>query len=100
MKSLAPSLELNNNLPIYIPGLQNKITISPNFFFIACQNLEGTFGRNKIPNTILKRVQLIRYPEPEFKIIIRDIYNDINEHQLKDNIPDIIYDFFDCFNNN
>ena len=33
MKSLAPSLELNNNLPIYIPGLQNKITISPNFFF-------------------------------------------------------------------
>ena len=32
MKSLAPSLELNNNLPIYIPGLQNKIIIAPNFF--------------------------------------------------------------------
>ena len=34
MKSLAPSLELNNNLPIYIPGLQNKIIRAPNFFLL------------------------------------------------------------------
>ena len=100
MKSLAPSLELNNNLPIYIPGLQNKIIINPNFFFIACQNLEGTSGRNKIPKTISKRVQLIRYPEPEFKIIIREIYNNINEYDLDNEIPDIISNFFDYFNNN
>ena len=54
MKSLAPALEINNDQTIYIPGLNEKISIKSNFFFIACQNDLGTIGRNPVPNLILK----------------------------------------------
>ena len=36
MKSLVPSFDLNFNYKIFIPGINKKIKINPNYFFIAC----------------------------------------------------------------
>ena len=69
MKSLVPTLDLNYNCKIYIPGVIEKVKINPNFFFIACQNDFNTTGRNSLPKLLEKKIRRISYPEPPLKEI-------------------------------
>ena len=45
MKAITPILELKFGKEILIPGIENKISIEHDFFFIICQNTKNTFGR-------------------------------------------------------
>ena len=49
MKAITPILELKFGKEILIPGIENKISIDPDFFFIICQNTKNTFGRKDLP---------------------------------------------------
>ena len=69
MKSLVPSLDLNYNIKIHIPGIKKKIKISQKFFFIACQNDFTTAGRNSLPKLLAKKLKCISYPEPPIEDI-------------------------------
>lgn len=62
MEALAPVLEQFNSGKIYIPGLNEPVTIDNDFFFVACQNDVGTIGRNAIPSSILPRFKILYYP--------------------------------------
>ena len=91
MKSLAPALEINNDQTIYIPGLNEKISIKSNFFFIACQNDLGTIGRNPVPNIILKRFKELKYPgqdSNEVQKLCIDIKNSLYSKDEKKSISD------------
>lgn len=63
MKSLSLALDPTIGQNVYIPGIGQNITISPEFHFIACQNAIGTLGRNAIPDSIAQRFVYIDYPE-------------------------------------
>ena len=67
MKSIVPSLDLNFNCKIYIPGINKKIKINQKYFFIACQNDFTTTGRNSLPKLLAKKLKCIPYPEPSIK---------------------------------
>ena len=69
MKSIVPSLDWNFNCKIYIPGINKKIRINQNYFFIACQNDFNTTGRNSLPKLLAKKLKCIQYPEPPVKDI-------------------------------
>ena len=71
MKSLVPSFDLNFNYKIFIPGINKKIKINPNYFFIACQNDFTTTGRNSLPKLLAKKLKCIPYPEPPMKDITK-----------------------------
>ncbi|KAK8878640.1 hypothetical protein M9Y10_005420 [Tritrichomonas musculus] len=91
MKSLAPALEQTIESDIFIPGLDNSISISPDFFFIACQNELGTLGRNAIPETISPRFVYIDYPTPskeDLQNICVQISKGGETEDTKDLIPD------------
>ena len=52
MKAITPVLELKFSEKIIIPGIENKVSIDPDFFFIICQNTRNTFGRMDLPEKI------------------------------------------------
>ena len=72
MKSLSPALEPNFGESIYIPGVDQNITIHNSFHFIACQNFLGTIGRNAIPESIINRFSQLNFPE-QIEEDIKDI---------------------------
>ena len=77
MKAIAPSLELKLGQNILIPGIEDKILINPNFFFIICQNDQSTFGRKYLPDQIKVKLKVINYPdriEKEIENICRTMY--------------------------
>ena len=63
MKAITPILELKFRKEIIIPGIENKILIDPDFFFIICQNTRDTFGRKEIPERIKIKIKVINYPD-------------------------------------
>ena len=77
MKSLVPSLDLNFNYKIYIPGINKKIKVNQNYFFIACQNDFNITGRNSLPKLLAKKLKCIPFPEPPMKDI-QQICSSIN----------------------
>ena len=90
MKSLVPVLDLNLNNKIYIPGIQKKIKIQQNFFFIACQNDFTTTGRNSLPKLLAKKLKCINYPHPPINEIEKicshinsDLYTTNARNELK-----------------
>ena len=94
MKSILPSLSKFKDYNIYIPGLEKKIKINPNFVFIACQNKVGTLGRNKLPDLIESSLRELIYPShikktsEEIKVIESDVKNicvEINNSLKKEN---------------
>ena len=99
MKSISPALENIDMNFIYIPGIGKDIKINPNFFFISCQNEEGTIGRNSLPKTLLKRIQEIYYPnqqnDEEIISIIQEIENDLN---IKNSNSEKLAKFFIIYN--
>ena len=87
MKCISPTLELDYCNNIYIPGIEGKIKIDPDFFLIICQNTKDTFGRKELPEIIKNKIKIIFYPEriqSEIEEICNDMYNDIfSEKTLK-----------------
>ena len=78
MKAITPCLELKYNKKIIIPGIEGKIEINPNFFFIICQNTRETFGRKELPEKIKVKIKIINYPDriqDEIEKICVSIYN-------------------------
>ena len=63
MKAITPILELKFRNDIIIPGIENKISIDPDFFFIICQNTKNTFGRKDLPEKIKIKIKVINYPD-------------------------------------
>jgi MoxR-like ATPase len=59
MKSLAIALETNINQGIYFSFVEEIISPSNNFHFIACQNFVGTIGRNLVPDSIISRFRIL-----------------------------------------
>jgi len=77
MKAITPILELKFGEKIIIPGIENKISIDPDFFFIICQNTRNTFGRKDLPEKIKVKIKVINYPnrvKEEIKNICESIY--------------------------
>ena len=81
MKSIAPALELEFNRDIIIPGIENKISIDPDFFFIICQNTKNTFGRKDLPPKIKIKIKVINYPD-RVKEEIENICESIFENKF------------------
>ena len=63
MKAITPILELKFREEILIPGIENEISIDPDFFFIICQNTKNTFGRKDLPEKIKVKIKVINYPD-------------------------------------
>ncbi len=63
MKALIPVLELKFNEEMLIPGIDGKISINPNLFFVVCQNTRETFGRKELPEKFKVKIKIIDYPE-------------------------------------
>ena len=82
MKAITPILELKFNEDILIPGIENKITIDPDFFFIICQNTKNTFGRKDLPEKIKVKIKVINYPD-RIKEEIEGICESICENLFK-----------------
>jgi len=77
MKAITPILELKFGEKIIIPGIENRISIDPDFFFIICQNTRNTFGRKDLPEKIKVKIKVINYPnrvKEEIKNICESIY--------------------------
>ena len=77
MKCISPALELNYCNNIYIPGIEGKIKMDPDFFLIICQNSKDVFGRKDLPDNIKNKVKVIFYPEriqEEIESICVDMY--------------------------
>ena len=80
MKSITPILELRFNENIIIPGIDDKIMIDPDFFFIICQNPKETFGRKDLPEKIKVKIKVINYPErikEEIENICENMYDNL-----------------------
>jgi len=80
MKAITPVLELKFNEDILIPGIENKITIDPDLFFIICQNTKNTFGRKDLPEKIKVKIKVINYPDrikKEIESICESICNNL-----------------------
>ena len=69
MKAIVPALELKFNKDIIIPGIENKISISDDFFFIICQNTKEISGRRELPERIKTKIKVVEYPERVIKEI-------------------------------
>ena len=82
MKAITPILELKFREEILIPGIENKISIDPDFFFIICQNTKNTFGRKDLPEKIKVKIKIINYPE-RVKEEIENICESICENLFK-----------------
>ena len=81
MRSIVPALELNYSNKLIIPGIEGKIKIDPDFFFIICQNTKDTFGRKELPEKIKSKIKIINYPErikEEIENICISMYYDIH----------------------
>ena len=63
MKAITPILELKFRQDILIPGIEKKISIDPDFFFIICQNTKEIFGRKDLPEKIKIKIKVINYPD-------------------------------------
>ena len=99
MKSISPALENFDMNLVYIPGIGKNINIHPNFFFISCQNDEGTIGRNSLPKTLLKRTQKIIYPEQQNEKEIQSIINEIEvKLNIKNSNAEKLSKFFIIYN--
>ena len=82
MKAITPILELKFGENILIPGIENKISIDPDFFFVICQNTKDTFGRKDLPQKIKVKIKVINYPE-RIKEEIEQICISISENLFK-----------------
>ena len=85
MKSIVPSLELNYSKKLIIPGIEGKIKIDPDFFFIICQNTKDTFGRKELPEKIKFKIKTIYYPErikEEIENICVSMFNDFHFEKI------------------
>ena len=63
MKAMTSILELKYREEILIPGIENKISIDPYFFFIIYQNTKNTFGHKDLPEKIKVKIKVINYPD-------------------------------------
>ena len=88
IKAISPALEINLKYNIYFPGIENPISIHPNFFFVICQNEPGTIGRNYLPQNIKKRIKEIFYPPQEIEDIVK-ICKDISKDIYKEKYDDL-----------
>ena len=80
MKAITPILELKFREEILIPGIENKISIDPDFFFIICQNTKNTFGRKDLPEKIKVKIKVINYPDrvkEEIENICESIFDNL-----------------------
>ncbi len=87
MKSLTPALESNFVKTIFIPGINHKIVIGNNFFFIDCQN--KIEGRNSVPTIIIKDLHILKYPkqdENDILYICKDIKKSTYKKEKKNRI--------------
>ena len=91
MKSVTPVLEQTFNQDLIIPGIERKVSIDPDFFFIICQNDIGTFGRNELPDKIKIKLRTFKYPEQtkeEIESICeslnKSLYEDTEKEKLED----------------
>ena len=104
MKSIVPALELNFSKKLIIPGIEGKIKIDPDFFFIICQNTKDTFGRKELPENIKNKIKTIYYPErikEEIENICVSIYNDMHfESLMSENKAKLCGDFMMKINEN
>ena len=78
MKAIIPILELKFGEDILVPGIENKVSIDPDFFFIICQNTKNTFGRKDLPEKLKIKIKVINYPDrvkAEIENICESIYN-------------------------
>jgi len=82
MKAITPILELKFGEDILIPGIENKISINPDFFFIICQNSKNTFGRKDLPEKVKVKIKIINYPD-RIKEEIENICESIYEKLFK-----------------
>ena len=82
MKAITPILELKFGEDILIPGIENKISINPDFFFIICQNTKNTFGRKDLPEKVKVKIKIINYPD-RIKEEIENICESIYEKLFK-----------------
>ena len=90
MKSLSPALEPAFGESIYIPGVEQNITINNSFHFIACQNFLGTIGRKAIPESIINRFRQFNFPdqiEKDIKNICIKMKNDFYQEEMKNENP-------------
>ena len=92
MKSIFPALELNFSKDMIFPGIEGKIQIDPDFFFVICQNTKEILGRKELPDKIKNKIKTIYYPKrilEEIEKICISIYEDfhfekkINEKDAK-----------------
>ena len=83
MKSVSPVLEQTFNQDLIIPGIERKVSIDPDFFFIICQNDVGTFGRNELPDKIKIKLRTFKYPE-QTKKEIEEICSSLNNSLYKE----------------
>ena len=80
IKAITPILELKFREEILIPGIKNKISIDPDFFFIICQNTKNTFGRKDLPEKIKVKIKVINYPDrvkEEIENICESIFDNL-----------------------
>ena len=82
MKAITPILELIFGEDILIPGIENKISINPDFFFVICQNTKNTFGRKDLPEKVKVKIKIINYPD-RIKEEIENICESIYEKLFK-----------------
>ena len=82
MKAITPILELKFCEDFLIPGIEDKISIDPDFFFIICQNTKNTFGRKDLPEKIKVKIKVINYPD-RIKEEIENICESICENLFK-----------------
>ena len=83
MKAITPILELKFREDILIPGIEKKISIDPDFFFIICQNTKEIFGRKDLPEKIKIKIKVINYPD-RIKEEIENICESISENLFKE----------------
>ena len=86
MKAITFILELKFKEEILIPGIENKISIDPDFFLIICQNIKNTFGGKDLPEKI--KVIIINYADrvkKEIKSISESIFENLfkSRQQIK-----------------
>ena len=84
MKSVTPVLEQTFNQDLIIPGIEKKVSIDPDFFFIICQNDVGTFGRNELPDKIKIKLRTFQYPK-QTKEEIEEICSKKNKSLYEEN---------------
>ncbi|EAY22716.1 hypothetical protein TVAG_476450 [Trichomonas vaginalis G3] len=81
LKSLRIAIEPKEGDDIELPNNEKTVTVSPNYFFIGCQNDITMNGRRQLPTDLSSKIVMLKYPqidEVDIKNILKDIVLEMN----------------------